>query len=282
MFSAASLAIGTGSGASLLDELTSLLRPGDPDLPHEFEILLRQGLDDVLPELGDSGPARPEREPLPDKGLQEAPGAKHLFLTFDDGPLYCTGHILDHLAATNHKATFFVIGANLKNPKLREYAVRALKEGHDLGNHSWSHPDFSHISVKRAKMEIESTHALINEVVKEAGITGENQNLFFRFPYGVEGSWSNSKATRDTLATLGYSIARWDLDTNDWRMELAWAPRSSRRVVDSLKHARPQDVVLLHDRTKTASCLPAIMGVLESFKLVSLPLSQYESVQQES
>jgi peptidoglycan/xylan/chitin deacetylase (PgdA/CDA1 family) len=203
------------------------------------------------------------------------PDAKSVFLTFDDGPLYCTAGILDLLALRGHKATFFVIGRNLANPKLRELAVKALREGHDIANHSYDHPDFSTISTKRAVKEITSTHALVEELVREAGVDSARQNLFFRFPYGVAGSRSNHAACRDVLAELNYKIAWWNLDTNDWRMELAWFPRPASRVIRSLNIARPQDVVLLHDRMQTMKHLAAILDVVESRRLVSVPLSNY-------
>lgn len=201
--------------------------------------------------------------------------AKSIFLTFDDGPLYCTEGILDLLALRGHKVTFFVIGRNLANPTLRQFAVKALREGHDIANHSYDHPDFSTISQKRAVKEITSTHALVDELVREAGVNPTRQNLFFRFPYGVGGSRSNHAACRDVLAELNYKIAWWNLDTNDWRMEMAWFPRPASRVIKSLNVARPQDVVLLHDRMQTMKHLAAMLDVLESRRLVSVPLSNH-------
>ena len=94
-----------------------------------------------------------------------------LFLTFDDGPARCTEAILDQLARRKQKATFFVIGRHLTNKTLRASAIRALKEGHEIGNHSYSHPQFSGISVDRAKQEIKRTHDLIEELVQLAGRT---------------------------------------------------------------------------------------------------------------
>jgi peptidoglycan/xylan/chitin deacetylase (PgdA/CDA1 family) len=200
-------------------------------------------------------------------------GEKSIFLTFDDGPLLCTPGILDLLALRGQKATFFVIGRNLSHPNLREVAIRALREGHDIANHSYDHPDFSTISAKRATKEIVSTHALIEEVVDEAGVDPARQNRFFRFPYGAAGSRSNHAACLDILSELNYNIAWWNLDTNDWRMELAWFPRPASAVIKSLTAARPQDVVLLHDRTQTRKHLAAMLDVLQSRRLVSIPLS---------
>lgn len=246
--------------------------------PSEMEDLIEPALP-----VGHLEPHRGEALPLeflfkPNRRIPEPSwlSRQRLFLTFDDGPLNCTGHILDLLAATGNKATFFVIGRNLTSPKLRAFAVRALKEGHDLANHSYTHPDFSTISAKRAKEEIVATYHLIREVVEEAGVAPQRQNLFFRFPYGVAGSRANHRATEEVLAELNYATAWWDLDTNDWRMELAWFPRPSSKVVASLNQARPSDVVLLHDRNATAKHLPEMLETLEDRLFVSAPLSQYE------
>jgi peptidoglycan/xylan/chitin deacetylase (PgdA/CDA1 family) len=201
---------------------------------------------------------------------------RSLFLTFDDGPIAYTGRILELLVEKRHKATFFVIGRNLENPSLRKFAVKALQDGHDIGNHSYDHPDFSTISAKRAVQEITRTHNLIQEVVAEAEADASRQNLFFRFPYGVTGSRSNHNRLRETLAELNYRVAGWDLDTRDWAMEAGWFGRSPSRVIASLKSAKPWDVVLLHDRLKTAQNLDRMLDVLECQSLVSVPLSDLE------
>ncbi len=243
---------------SVVDELDNIQRSIDGYLKPEHGESL--SLDALLGE-----PEKTIPKPLSNE--------KSVFLTFDDGPLHCTAGILDLLALRGHKATFFVIGRNLANPTLRDFAIKALREGHDIGNHSYDHPDFSTISSKRAVQEIKTTHALIEELVKQAGVDPARQNLFFRFPYGVAGSRSNFAACRDALAELNYNIAWWNLDTNDWRMEMAWFPRPASRVIRSLKVARPQDVVLLHDRMQTMRHLSEMLDVVESRKLVSVPLS---------
>ncbi len=215
-------------------------------------------------------------ESKPNENQKEINSPEHrLFLTFDDGPLYCTGRILDMLAESQQKVTFFVIGRNLLNPKLRDFAVRALEEGHDIGNHSYSHPNFSSISAQRAETEICKTHTMIDDLVREAEVDPARQNLFFRFPYGDGGSIYHYSKYRKILASLNYRIAWWDLDTWDWRMEVGWFKKNSSKVVACLKKAKVGDVILLHDRVKTCDRLPEMMHVLRSQKLVSAPLSDY-------
>lgn len=204
-----------------------------------------------------------------------AGSSRFLFLTFDDGPVNSTEYILDRLAETGQKATFFVIGRHLTNSKLFKLAVRAVKEGHELGNHSYSHPAFSSLGGVRVEKEIRSTYTLIDKVVEEAGGLPMRQNLFFRYPYGDEGTGAGNEAALETLAELGYYIAWWDLDTKDWRMVRSSDPRRRAYVLSTLNRARTRDVVLLHDRHPTARLLPELLGVLDAYGALSFPLSYY-------
>lgn len=249
-----------------------LFRPLGDELP----LLLGEPTEAVVPESGEVLP--PGLTDLNREDLAASPfdPTQPLFLTFDDGPLLCTNRILDCLAVEEQKATFFVIGRNLTDKRLRQSAVRALAEGHELGNHSFTHPSFSGLSADRATREILKTHARIVEVMKEAGVDPDSWNRFFRFPYGDPGSSWNWSAVRNTLADLGYRIAWWDLDTNDWRMGEGAYGRSPARVIKVMEQAGSRDVVLLHDRNATARLLPRLLGVLEWKKLHSTALSHYD------
>ncbi len=247
-----------------------------PSLDDEILASQDSSLDYIAPEKGEVLPA--DRSSVAEKGKAAASplSTRDLFLTFDDGPLACTGEILDILGKSGHKATFFVIGRNLTNVKFRKLAIRALKEGHDIGNHSYSHPGFSSISADRAAREILKAHNLIEEVVKEAGVDPERQNLYFRFPFGDGGNAWNYRTIQNTLDELGYGEAWWDLDTNDWRMELQWFPRAPAKVIATMNRVRPQDVVLLHDRATTARYLPDMLNVVNTLELLSTTLSDIE------
>jgi peptidoglycan-N-acetylglucosamine deacetylase len=201
--------------------------------------------------------------------------ASPLFLTFDDGPVRCTGATLDCLSQTGQRATFFVIGRNLKIPFLRKLAIRALEDGHDLGNHSYAHTSFSTLSPNRIEQEIVKTHKCIEEVARDAGVSERVRSLFFRFPFGHTGRPSAYAATMEILHKLGYHVAWWDLDTRDWRMNTVFCTGS--QVVASLRTVRPRDVVLLHERELTARILPSLLEVLKSRNLVSATMSAYDS-----
>ena len=248
-----------------------------PSLSDDLLWTSKENPDYMVPDQGDSLPLEWLFQYRAKKAAGPDIDASRLFLTFDDGPVFCTSDILDVLKETGYKATFFFIGRNLSNTELKKLAIRALQEGHDVGNHSYSHPAFSTISVRRAEEEILSTHNLLEEIVAAAGIDGKTRDLFFRFPYGAVGSKAHYNACQDLLAELGYRISWWDVDTNDWQMGLNWFPRSSYAVLSSLKKARPADVILLHDRVKTAQLLPKMLSLLESRQLVSATLSHYPS-----
>jgi peptidoglycan/xylan/chitin deacetylase (PgdA/CDA1 family) len=201
--------------------------------------------------------------------------ASPLFLTFDDGPARCTGSILDYLSQTGQRATFFVIGHNLRSPSLRKLAIMALEDGHDLGNHSYTHPSFSTLSANHIEQEIVKTHKCIEELARDAGASKRERSLFFRFPFGHTGRPSVYTAAMKILHKLGYHVAWWDLDTSDWRMDTAFCTGS--QVVASLRTVKPRDVVLLHERELTARILPSLLEVLKSRNLVSATMSAYDS-----
>ncbi len=147
--------------------------------------LLSGRRDSIEPLCGESATAEPFLRPTWKETLSAPSSRRSIYLTFDDGPLACSARIVDALESTTHKATFFVIGRNLANGDLRKIAVRAIQAGHEIANHSYSHPAFSSISAKKAEKEIRTTHELIQDVIAEAGGDPLTQDRFFRFPYGA-------------------------------------------------------------------------------------------------
>src|ERR1700756_4822101 len=80
----------------------------------------------------------------------------YIALTFDDGPsAKLTPRLLDLLGAHHIKATFFVIGQNVAEQP--EIVARAAREGHEIGNHSWSHPNFGKMSDEAVRRELKKT-----------------------------------------------------------------------------------------------------------------------------
>src|SRR5205807_7171098 len=129
----------------------------------------------------------------------------YIAMTFDDGPsATLTPKLLDLLAAHHIKATFFVIGENVAEHP--EIVARAAREGHEIGNHSWSHPNFGKMSDESIRRQLQQT----DDAIKSA--TGRRPTLM-RPPYGS----TTTRQNRWIHAESGYNATLWEVDPNDWR-----------------------------------------------------------------
>ncbi len=151
---------------------------------------------------------------------------KKIALTFDDGPnIACTGRLLDGLKKRNVRATFFVIGKNVKeNPKLTK---RIYEEGHMIGNHTYSHIDMSKVSEGKAGKELKKTSRMVH------AITGEYPQ-YMRPPYGV--------CSQSLEESLDMILVRWTIDPLDWKTE-----NTDDIVKKVVTKAEENDIILLHD-----------------------------------
>lgn len=188
-------------------------------------------------------------------------------ITFDDGPnpLY-TPAVLDILAEHGIKATFFMVGRHVE--QYPEIARRIVAEGHDIGNHTYSHRSLVPLSPEKVYEEIVRAETIIEEV------TGKRPHLF-RPPRGVY-----SQTVRDIAAKRSYTICLWSISSQDWR-EI-----SSREVTSRvLEHVCGGDILLFHDsgnlvsaqggyRQNTIRALPIILAGLEERGLT--PVSMQE------
>ena len=150
-------------------------------------------------------------------------------ITFDDGPHpRLTDAVLDVLAEYGAKATFFVVGENLKY--YGRATARAAAEGHEIGNHTYTHPSLAKVDVTALRREILETEALIEE------ITGRAASIF-RPPEGYCGGGVCGLA-----AESGFSVVLWNVDTRDW------AGESTADIVKNvMKNVTPGSIVLFHD-----------------------------------
>lgn len=180
----------------------------------------------------------------------------YIAMTFDDGPnTTLTPKLLDLLAAHHIKATFFVIGQNVADHP--EIVRRAAREGHEIGNHSWSHPYLAKMSDDNARRELRRT----DDAIKNA--TGTRPSLM-RPPYGSvtarQKQWINEE--------FGYEIILWDVDPLDWKRP---GPMTvCNRIV---KETRAGSIVLSHDiHPGTIEAMPATLNQLEAkgFKCVTV------------
>src|ERR1043166_2967797 len=180
----------------------------------------------------------------------------YIAMTFDDGPSSSlTPKLLDLLAAHHIKATFFVIGQNVAEHP--EIVARAVREGHEIGSHSWSHPNFARMSDEAVRRDLKRTE----EAIENA--TGVRPKLM-RPPYGSitshEKKWIHDE--------FGYQVILWDVDPLDWRR-----PGSSVVCNRILKETRPGSIVLSHDiHPGTIQAMPSTFEQLQAkgFKFVTV------------
>jgi peptidoglycan/xylan/chitin deacetylase (PgdA/CDA1 family) len=152
---------------------------------------------------------------------------KSIALTFDDGPSEGTLPLLDYLAKEGVKATFFQCGMNiLRNPSI---AGKVAAAGHEIGNHTFSHPHLPFKSRKFIDREFTDAQRVI---ASETGLTP----MVLRPPYGMR--WAGMWAVQHKLALLGVF---WTVIGNDW----TWpARRIAARV---LQRSSPGGIICLHD-----------------------------------
>ena len=180
----------------------------------------------------------------------------YIAMTFDDGPsATLTPKLLDLLAAHHIKATFFVIGENVAEH--REIVERAAREGHEIANHSWSHPNFGKMSDEGVRRQLTRT----DDAIKNA--TGVRPTLL-RPPYGS----ITARQKRWIHDEFGYQIILWDVDPYDWKR-----PGPSVVCNRILKETRPGSIVLSHDiHPGTIEAMPSTFDQLQAkgFKFVTV------------
>src|SRR5881392_1021049 len=180
----------------------------------------------------------------------------YIAITFDDGPsATLTPKLLDILAAHHIKATFFVIGENVAQHP--EIVARAAREGHEIGNHSWSHPNFGKMSDEGVRSQLQRT----DDAIKSA--TGARPTLL-RPPYGS----ITAREKRWIHDQFGYQIILWDVDPYDWKR-----PGPSVVCNRILKETRPGSIVLSHDiHPGTIEAMPSTFDQLQAkgFKFVTV------------
>ncbi len=189
-------------------------------------------------------------------------------LTFDDGPdPQWTPRILDILAHEQVPATFFVIGANAEMHP--EVLRRAVREGHELGIHTFTHPNIALISPTQFVLELTATQRLLASTVGR-------QSLLFRPPYAVDAEPETPDQVRpiERASRLGYVTVGMQLDPDDWQR-----PGVDAIVSRTLEAAESHqgNVILLHDsggdRTQTIAALPRLIAALRAKGYEFVPLA---------
>src|SRR5215212_9585899 len=182
---------------------------------------------------------------------------KYLAITFDDGPdKRNTPQILDVLKEHDVPATFFVVGQNVnREPELFK---RIYKEGHDIGNHTYTHANLENAGEFRQKLELNATQKLL---ASNFGV----QTRLFRPPYSDDHDpRTNAElAPVKTATDMGYLSVGMHIDPNDWKA--GSAGEIVKKTITAVKERRG-NIILLHDgggdRDKTTAALPAIVTQL--------------------
>lgn len=179
--------------------------------------------------------------------LARLPAAGSIYLTFDDGPdEHWTPRILDLLAHMNVLATFFVVGRlALEQPEL---VRRIADQGHEVGNHSWSHRHPWMLSPAAARLEVRDGAAAIADLIGRAPV-------FFRPPHG-----RLRRCMLEEIERGGQTLVLWDRSALDWG-PLGDASRISRR----LNAVQDGEIVLMHDGGRGINRPKELMKVLPHF-----------------
>lgn len=192
---------------------------------------------------------------------------KRISLTFDDGPAgQFTEQVLDILREHRVPATFFVCGKNVEaHPELLR---RIVAEGHEVGNHTYSHPYFFFKSRRRMAEEIDRTQAIIEKVV------GFRPNIF-RPPYGAR--WFGLVPT---LLRRSMHLIQWSASGYDWKKDAAGITQAA------LRELKSGAIILLHDgretrpaseidRSPTTSALPSLIAGARQAGYTFAPLKEF-------
>ncbi len=180
---------------------------------------------------------------------------KIISLTFDDGPdAVVTPHILQILKNYNIPASFFCVGKKIE--EYPELLKEIFKDGHIVGNHSYSHSKiFDLRSTKNMIIEIERTNEIIEQTIGK-------KPMLFRPPFGVTNPLLAKAIKRTGVISMGWSLRSWD--TNG----------KVNKVVERLKRkVHPGDVILFHDnRANTVEILNRFLPYLfdNGYQVVAL------------
>ena len=151
---------------------------------------------------------------------------KYVALTFDDGPRRATTtRLLDGLKERGAAATFFLVGEEIAGNE--DLIRRMAEEGHQVGNHTWSHMRLENASPETVRQEIQRTGEALDAILGPG-------SYWLRPPYGL------LPAKAETLIPV--PMVKWSVDPRDWES------RDAKKVTDAiLKAVKPNSIILLHD-----------------------------------
>jgi cellulose synthase/poly-beta-1,6-N-acetylglucosamine synthase-like glycosyltransferase/peptidoglycan/xylan/chitin deacetylase (PgdA/CDA1 family) len=202
-------------------------------------------------------------------------------ITFDDGPdPQWTPKILDVLKREHAPVAFFLIGNQAD--KFASITSRIYNEGHEIGNHTFTHPDISEVSDRFVRLELNLTERLF---ASRLGIS----TILFRPPYSVDAEPDTADEVRplEISESMGYLAIGDKIDPNDWRetpQQHVSADQIVARVLSNLppctaeNHLTCGNIILLHDgggdRSETVKALPRIIEGIRAKGLQVVPVSE--------
>ena len=178
-------------------------------------------------------------------------------LTFDDGPSRYTKDIIDTLKSNNVNATFFVLGNKIEIYK--DIISESIKNGNEIGNHSYNHKWLSKLSTNELLDQINKTQDILKETVNYTPTC-------FRPTYGSV----NNRIRK----SINLSITLWTIDTKDWKIN------SVDRIVErAIKDIEDGDIILMHDIFQRSSeALKKIIPRLKEQGYQFVTISELEEV----
>ncbi len=275
-------------------------KPGDANSPDELKTV-PPGQDVDIEGQGeilriDSKPAPGERQivvdpdtklvsdeifktmPSPYKIDMYGSSPKKIAITFDDGPdPEWTPKMLDVLKEKNVKATFFLIG--IEAEKYGAITKRVYNEGHEIGNHTFTHPDISNISKRYFEVELNLTESLFES---KLGV----KPVLFRPPYSIDQEPDTADQVRplELSQDMGFITVGDKIDPNDWHDN---PRRTADQIVQDVMSNLPPceasnlkcgNIILLHDgggnRSETVKALPVIIDQLRAKGYELVPVSE--------
>ena len=177
---------------------------------------------------------------------------KIIAITFDDGPKDgTTDLLLDGLRERGASSTFFLVGEQAQY--YPDLVLRMQQEGHQVGNHTWSHVRLEGKTPDELLQEIQHNETLLQEILGGEG-------YWIRPPYGV--------IAPELVNLIEVPMIKWSVDPRDWES------RNREKIVEAvLKEAKPNSIVLMHDiyestATAAESIIPALIE--KGFQLVTV------------
>ncbi len=198
--------------------------------------------------------AQPPEIPFIKRGPAEE---NRIALTFDDGPIPgVTDLLLDVLKEHNVKATFFMIGERIAAAP--DLARRVLEEGHEVGNHTWTHPHLDTLSDSKVEAELDQTQEIMAKELRHSP-------RWFRPPYGAL-----RKNQAHLIAARSLGIVEWSVTPDDWAK-----PGVDKITAKILAETEAGSIIVCHDISQqTVDSMKIILDPLSQRGLVFSTLSQ--------